>query len=166
LQINFKKPLAELVQSSGIRPLNPLPAGEVWVSGIQLDSRKVTQAICLWLCLAAAVMGMRISALRRSAAQWPPLAFIRLKQSLVPFLIFRWKIRAVRWHGFQRGYDFPARSLTVIGVTGTDGKTTTSNFLYQIFWLPACVRNDLNGERDYRSGGAGYWVPRDHAGSA
>jgi UDP-N-acetylmuramoyl-L-alanyl-D-glutamate--2,6-diaminopimelate ligase len=29
-------------------------------------------------------------------------------------------------------YDWPARKLTVIGVTGTDGKTTTSNLLYRI----------------------------------
>lgn len=29
-------------------------------------------------------------------------------------------------------YDHPARKLTMIGVTGTDGKTTTSNILYQI----------------------------------
>ncbi|CAG0951306.1 UDP-N-acetylmuramoyl-L-alanyl-D-glutamate--2, 6-diaminopimelate ligase [Anaerolineales bacterium] len=28
-------------------------------------------------------------------------------------------------------YGFPARKLTVIGVTGTDGKTTTSNLLYK-----------------------------------
>lgn len=29
-------------------------------------------------------------------------------------------------------YDWPGRKLTVIGVTGTDGKTTTSNLVYEI----------------------------------
>ncbi len=29
-------------------------------------------------------------------------------------------------------YNFPARKLTVVGVTGTDGKTTTTNLIYKI----------------------------------
>ena len=39
-------------------------------------------------------------------------------------------------------YDFPARKLTVIGVTGTDGKTTTCNLIYKIL-LAAGVKAGL-----------------------
>lgn len=39
-------------------------------------------------------------------------------------------------------YGYPARQLTVIGVTGTDGKTTTSNLIYQIL-LAAGLRAGL-----------------------
>lgn len=40
-------------------------------------------------------------------------------------------------HGMQAllatiWYDFPSRRLTLIGVTGTDGKTTTSNLIYAV----------------------------------
>lgn len=33
---------------------------------------------------------------------------------------------AAAWH------DFPARRMTMVGITGTDGKTTTTNFLYHM----------------------------------
>ncbi len=39
-------------------------------------------------------------------------------------------------------YDFPARRLTVIGVTGTDGKTTTCNLIYKIL-LAAGIKAGL-----------------------
>ena len=39
-------------------------------------------------------------------------------------------------------YDFPARKLTVIGVTGTDGKTTTCNLIYKVL-LAAGIKAGL-----------------------
>ncbi|BBB49229.1 UDP-N-acetylmuramoyl-L-alanyl-D-glutamate--2,6-diaminopimelate ligase [Pelolinea submarina] len=44
-------------------------------------------------------------------------------------------------------YDFPARQMTVIGVTGTDGKTTTVNLLYNMLLaagLPAGMISTVN----------------------
>src|SRR4029453_17940123 len=38
-----------------------------------------------------------------------------------------WAWLAAAWH------DFPSRRLTVVGVTGTDGKTTTSSLIGAIF---------------------------------
>ena len=49
----------------------------------------------------------------------------------VPYIQLEDTRQALTWLA-AAFYGFPARKLTVIGVTGTDGKTTTSNLIYKI----------------------------------
>ena len=49
----------------------------------------------------------------------------------VPYIRLENTRRALTWIAGSF-YNWPGRKLTVIGVTGTDGKTTTTNLLYQI----------------------------------
>jgi UDP-N-acetylmuramoyl-L-alanyl-D-glutamate--2,6-diaminopimelate ligase len=52
-------------------------------------------------------------------------------QAPVPYLRVQDGREALAWL-CAAWYDFPARHLTMIGVTGTDGKTTTVNLLYNV----------------------------------
>ena len=49
----------------------------------------------------------------------------------VPYIRMENPRRALTWIA-AAFYDWPARKLTMIGVTGTDGKTTTTNLIYKI----------------------------------
>lgn len=49
----------------------------------------------------------------------------------VPYIRLESTRRALTWIAGSF-HDWPARKLTVIGVTGTDGKTTTTNLIYKI----------------------------------
>jgi UDP-N-acetylmuramoyl-L-alanyl-D-glutamate--2,6-diaminopimelate ligase len=49
----------------------------------------------------------------------------------VPYIRLESSRRALTWIA-AAFHDWPGRKLTVIGVTGTDGKTTTTNLLYKI----------------------------------
>jgi UDP-N-acetylmuramoyl-L-alanyl-D-glutamate--2,6-diaminopimelate ligase len=51
--------------------------------------------------------------------------------SAVPYVRLAHPRRALTWIA-AAFYNWPGRKLTVIGVTGTDGKTTTTNLMYRI----------------------------------
>jgi UDP-N-acetylmuramoyl-L-alanyl-D-glutamate--2,6-diaminopimelate ligase len=59
----------------------------------------------------------------------------------VPYIRLENTRRSLTWIAASF-YDFPARKLTVIGVTGTDGKTTTCNLIYEIL-LAAGIKAGL-----------------------
>ena len=111
---------------------HPAEIPDVPITGIAIDSRAVKPGD-LFVAMkggtadghdyidkaiangAAAVVG------ERPVAQIANLTYIRLDDSR----------QALTWLA-AAFYDWPGRKLTVIGVTGTDGKTTTTNLLHQI----------------------------------
>lgn len=101
------------------------------VLGIEQDSRRVKPGD-----LFVAVPGTRVDGhdFIGQAAERGALAAVverqvkgvPIPQILVPEARLALAELAAAWH------DYPARSLAMIGVTGTDGKTTTTNLVYSI----------------------------------
>ncbi len=110
-------------------------AGNVEITGITDDSRKVQPGYLFVAVPGVYVDGHRFipAALAAGAAavvvEQPALA-LGLPADL-PYVRVTDARRALGWL-HAAWYDFPSRHLTLIGVTGTDGKTTTTNLLYAI----------------------------------
>jgi UDP-N-acetylmuramoyl-L-alanyl-D-glutamate--2,6-diaminopimelate ligase len=111
--------------------LLPGPLPEATVTGVCLDSRQV-QPGCIFIALEGgntdghrfisdAIRRGSIAVVGTQPLQDLPIPYVRVEDS-----------RQALAQLSAAFYGFPARSLTVIGVTGTDGKTTTANLIFQI----------------------------------
>jgi len=90
----------------------------VAISGFSVDGHRfIAQAVNEG---AVAVVGERPPQ-ELTGLPWGTFAYVR-----VPNAREAWGWLCAAWH------DFPSRKMTLIGVTGTDGKTTTVNLVYAI----------------------------------
>ncbi len=122
------KPLSQLVQHS---PGVISSSGEDSpIQGIAIDSRKVKPGDVF-----VAFKGLSLDGHQYipDAIQAGAIAIVgseELKLS-VPYVQVEDSRTALAYLS-AAFYDFPAKKMNMIGITGTDGKTTTSNLLYQI----------------------------------
>ena len=109
----------------------PADIPEVEITGIAMDSRAVKPGY-----LFAAMKGGNVDGhdYIHKAIENGAVAIVGdkdLSGLSVPYIRLENSRHALTWLA-AAFYNWPAHKLTVIGVTGTDGKTTTSNLIYKI----------------------------------
>lgn len=125
--------LDELIKA--IAPLNEVGASTIDITDICFDSRKVTSG-----SLFVAVRGTQVDghyflaeAIKQGAraivfADWP--------REMIPDTVIPVQVKdsaAALGLLADRFYGHPSRSLKLVGVTGTNGKTTTVTLMYDLF---------------------------------
>jgi len=142
-------PVSELLAALPEKTVVGAPPASV--RAIRDDSRKVGPGDCF-----VAVPGLRQDArrfvpeaLRRGATllvtEPPALPDIRIAQILVP------SARATLGRIAGAYYEHPSRRLTIVGITGTNGKTTTS-YLVEALLQARGLRTGVIGTIQYRVG--------------
>jgi UDP-N-acetylmuramoyl-L-alanyl-D-glutamate--2,6-diaminopimelate ligase len=113
---------------------------QIDISKIVSDSRQVHPGALFVAYRGVAVDGHRFipDALARGAVaivceDEKQVSFLpALTQDILPPMIIVPNGRQALAYLAAAWYDFPSHQITLVGITGTDGKTTTTNFLYHI----------------------------------
>lgn len=129
-----EKKLTVLFESIPVPILNRTGDGDPIILGVEQDSRLIKAGDIFIASSGGTTDGHAYidAAIKRGAAavvgSLPASGYATLG---VPYIQVE-DPRFAMAHLAAALFDFPARKLTVIGVTGTDGKTTTSNIIFQI----------------------------------
>ncbi|RPI85570.1 MAG: UDP-N-acetylmuramoyl-L-alanyl-D-glutamate--2,6-diaminopimelate ligase, partial [Chloroflexi bacterium] len=121
--------LVSLFQKFPFEVNSPVP--DIPVSGLVIDSRSVKPGDVFVALVGGSADGHKYipDAIERGAGA--VIGSQRIEGLPVPYVRVA-DTRQVLSYLAAGYYGFPAHHLTMIGVTGTDGKTTTTNLLYQI----------------------------------
>jgi UDP-N-acetylmuramoyl-L-alanyl-D-glutamate--2,6-diaminopimelate ligase len=112
-------------------PFCMLNIPDIPITGISIDSRAVKSGHLFMAMKGGAVDGHDYIPKAIENGAVAVVGDRDLSRLSVPYIRLENPRRSLTWIA-AAFYNWPGRKLTVIGVTGTDGKTTTTNLIYQI----------------------------------